>query len=111
MSEPGRAAISDPDLEKYPGLRVLRDVAGYLEATGIGSDELFQGIIGALGRGISARESRIWVRTPDGAAFRAFVGGGEADPDDAEAARVPRLVAEGEGSETVGDRVHVRVPL
>lgn len=100
-----------PDLEKYPGLRVLRDVASYLEATGVGSDEVFQGIIGALGRGIGAKEARIWVRTPDGAGYRAFVGGGEADPGEEEAARVPALVADGEGCEVVGDRMHVRVPL
>src|SRR6266850_624000 len=103
------ATLPLPDLNQYPGLRVLRDVASYLES-GIGTDEVFEGIIAALTRGLGARESRIWVRTPDGAAFRAFVAGGAAAPSTEEAARASHWVAEGEGYEVIDGRVHVRAP-
>ena len=111
MSEALRTAPPPPvDLAKYPGLSVLRDVAVYLEA-GIGTDEVFHGIIAAVERGVGARDCRIWVRTPDGSAFRAFVAAGGDEPGSQEGERVARQVAEGESHELVGGRQHVRIPL
>src|SRR5262245_49951124 len=110
MSEAVSPSVADVDLSQYPGLRVLREVASYL-AVGIGTDDVFAGIIGALGRGVGATECRIWVRTPDGSAFRAFVAGGEDEPNQLEAARAARWVGEGEAAEAQGDLLHVRAPL
>lgn len=110
MNEAVRTAPEAVDLEKYPGLRVLREVTGYLEA-GIGTDEVFQGIIAAVERGVGARDCRIWVRTPDGSAFRAFVAAGGDEPGSEDADRVSRQVKEGESQERVGDRRQVRIPL
>ena len=61
------------------GLELLTEVAGYL-AAGLGSEEVLSRIAGVLGRGLETDECRIWVRTADGASFRAIVGEGHASP-------------------------------
>lgn len=52
----------------HPGLRVIADVAGVLNAD-LESDEVLTAIVGALRRGLALRRCRLWVRSPDGAAY------------------------------------------
>ncbi len=107
MTDTAPPAIASAD---HPALRVLSDVASYLEA-GIGNEEVFQGILGALERGLGARDCRIWVRTQDGSAFRSYTGPGDTPPPSEAAGQVGRWVQAGEAHEA-GDGVwHLRIPL
>src|SRR5215470_17870078 len=98
-----------PRAADYPALRVLADVASYLEA-GIGSEAVFQGILGALERGLGARECRVWIRTPDGSEFHAISSVGSEAHDPQRSDRVARWVAQGEAYEAVPGAWHVRLP-
>src|SRR5947207_8519651 len=102
LARPSGSRISDAGLPgiDHPALRVLSDVASYLEA-GIGTEEVFQGIVGALERGLGARDCRVWVRTPDGADFRAVGGPGDSPPE-------PRIVSEIARWVQLGEPQHVQ---
>jgi two-component system NtrC family sensor kinase len=107
MTDTASRPIASSD---HPALRVLSDVASYLEA-GIGTEEVFHGILGALERGLGAHDCRVWVRTPDGSAFRAFTGPGDDPPDASVVAQVGNWVSRGEAHEAVDDTWHLRIPL
>ncbi len=57
-------------------LRAVADVTAHL-AGGVGSEDALRGVVTALARGLRARECRVWVRTPDGAAFMPVVADGD----------------------------------
>ncbi len=64
-----------------PALELLAEVAAYL-AAGLGSEEVLARVAGTLARGLQTDTVRIWVRTLDGANFRAVVGEGYSAPND-----------------------------
>src|SRR4051812_37042678 len=112
IARPAGSRIADTGLSgvDHPALRVLSDVASYLEA-GIGNEEGFQGIVGALERGLGARDCRVWIRTPDGSDFRAVAGPGDAPPDAKVVSEISRWVQLGEAHEIEGNHWHLRIPL
>src|SRR3989442_10262922 len=112
MSESVRTAPVAPAAPSadHPALRVLADVASYLEA-GIGTEDVFQGIVGALGRNLGARDCRVWVRTADGASFRAIGPSGAPEPEPGLGDQVAGWVAAGESQESSDGVWHLRIPL
>ena len=101
-----------PDIASadHAALRVLGDVASYLEA-GIGTEELFQGILGALERGLKARECRIWVRTTDGSEYRPVTGPADPPLEQATVGQVAKWVQLGEAHQVQDGSWHLRIPL
>src|SRR5438309_3263604 len=93
-----------------PALRLLADVAAYIEA-GIGTEDLFRGIAGVLERGLGARDCRVWVRTPDGSGFWAVGAGGNLGAAPTRSAQVARWVGMGEAHEAENGLWHLRIPL
>ena len=76
MSESADASGLAPNqLLDTAGLELLAEVASYL-AAGLGSEEVLARVAGVLARGLQSDRCRIWVRTADGASFRAIVGEG-----------------------------------
>jgi two-component system NtrC family sensor kinase len=104
------AAEPVPPSKDHPALRVLADVASFLEA-GIGTEDTFLAIMGALERGLDARDCRVWVRDLEGTAFRAVVGPGDPIPGADDAQRVARWVQQGESHEIERGLWHLRIPL
>jgi two-component system NtrC family sensor kinase len=70
------------------GLRILADVTGCV-ARGLAAEDVLTGVVEALGRGLGTDLVRVWVRTPDGAGFRAITPEG-VDPPAAVAADTAR---------------------
>jgi len=70
------------------GLRILADVTGCV-ARGLAAEDVLTGVVEALGRGLGTDLARVWVRTPDGAGFRAITPEG-VDPPAAVAADTAR---------------------
>jgi two-component system NtrC family sensor kinase len=52
------------------GLRILADITGCLHR-GLSAEEALAEVVATLGRGLGTDLSQVWVRTPDGAGFRA----------------------------------------
>ncbi len=94
----------------HRGLRILAEIAGYM-AAGLSSDDVLQRVAGALCRGLLSDACRVWVRTPDGAGFRAFVSDGDRLPGPDYAQAVARWVSEREWSERDGQVWRLRFPL
>ncbi|MBI4421836.1 MAG: PAS domain-containing protein, partial [Gemmatimonadetes bacterium] len=112
MSDTVRAApfaSRDPAAD-HPALRVLADVASYLE-TGIGTEDVFHGIAGALARGLAAQDCRVWVRSSDGSSFRPIAASHAAEPEAGRADRVAEWVAAGATQEASDGFWQVRFPL
>ncbi len=104
-------AAASPSSSVDPlALRVLSDVASYLEA-GIGTPGVLEGILGALERGLGARDCRVWVRTADGSEFRSVGAPGDPLPDAAVIAQVSHWVRQGETRDAEDGVWHLRRPL
>ncbi len=80
------------------GLEILSEVAQFL-AAGLGSEEVLSRVAGALARGLETSVVRIWVRSTDGASFRAIVG---------EGFQQPQTRPSGEIRVALGDRIEER---
>ncbi|HWP37523.1 MAG TPA: ATP-binding protein [Gemmatimonadales bacterium] len=63
-------------------LQVLSEVAAAISAA-VEVDHALSVVAGALRRGLGLASCRVWVRTPDGAAFRAVVAPGDPVPEEA----------------------------
>ena len=91
-------------------LRMLADVAGYL-AAGLGSEGVLVAVVGALRRGLDSDLCRVWVRTPDGSGFRAFVPDGDSIPANVAARDVRDWFTATESTVRTGETWHVELPL
>ncbi len=92
------------------GLRVLADVAAYL-ATGLGPEGVLVGVCGALQRGLQTDVARVWIRTPDGASFRAIVAEGATPPGDIVADDAQDWFDPDKSAALDGNRWRVQLPL
>ncbi len=103
------ASPPDPVTAPFPdsALEVLAEIAGYL-ATGIDSDEAKASVAGALKRGLKLARCRLWVRTPDGASFRAVCAPGEPEPSPGDLERVAGWLERGGAPDGAGA---IHVPL
>ncbi len=89
------------------GMRVLGEVSTVL-AAGVESDEALRRVAGILRRGFGLAGCRIWVRTEDGASFRAVVAPGEDRPEAQEALEIGAVLAERrEGGSAEGQRLRL----
>ena len=104
----GPAATAAPPLERR-SLEILADVAAYLAAGG--ADDVLSRVAGALTRGLDGGSCRIWVRTPDGAAFQAVMPEGQEEPDPDLSEQVVTWVNQEESAELVDGMLQLRVPL
>ncbi len=77
VTSAGPSGSREPLSER--ALRIIADVSSYL-ARGMGPDDVVSGVAGVLSRGLDGRTCRVWVRTPDGASYRAMVGPGHEPP-------------------------------
>ncbi|GBD32826.1 Sensor kinase CckA [bacterium HR33] len=75
------------------GMRVLGEVSAVL-AAGLETDEALSRVAGILRRGLGLSGCRIWVRTEDGASFRAVVPPGEEPPGAGESAEIEASLAD-----------------
>jgi len=73
-------------------LEVMTEVSGYL-ASGFDTPEVQAAVLGVLERAFGLASCRLWVRSADGASFRAVVAPGDAEPPAAEAEAVRGLLA------------------
>jgi two-component system NtrC family sensor kinase len=105
VTSTGPSGYPEPLSER--ALRVVASVSSYL-ARGMGPDDVVSGVTGVLSRGLGGRACRVWVRTPDGAAFRAIVGPGYESPPE-----VPGRDTEGwfTGREERVEEGRFRMPL
>jgi len=112
MADRDRSDMSEADVrEPLTGraLQVLAEIAGYLSA-GLGSEETLGQVAGALGRGLGGGNCRVWVRTPDGAGFRAIAPEGVTVPPDISADALEQW-SRGPTETTVDGRWRLRLPL
>ncbi len=110
MSESANAAGLVPHQPRDAnGLELLAEVASYL-AAGLGSEEVLARVAGVLARGLRSDRCRIWVRTADGASFRAIVGEGYDAPEDRPSDEI-RLDPGVHVQELSGDQWILRYPL
>jgi two-component system NtrC family sensor kinase len=80
-SRGGAATLRPGDTAPLPPeLRVLSEVAAAIAAE-VDVEHALAAVAGAMRRGLGLSSCRIWIRTPDGAAFRAVVAPGESGPD------------------------------
>jgi two-component system NtrC family sensor kinase len=89
---------------------MLADIGGYL-AAGLGSEEVFVAVAGAVRRGLQSELCRVWVRTPDGSAFRALVPEGAETPDSVVADEARGWFAESETAVLHNGLWAVKLPL
>ncbi len=91
------------------GLTALADVTSYLQ-TGLGSDEVLSGVVGALQRDLDLRECRIWLRDRAGTGYRALGAAGAESPDARHAEQVKEWIKDplAGGSDA---KLHLRFPL
>ena len=103
-------ALTSSQTAEQQALRAVADVTAQL-AGGVGSEDALRGVATALARGLGARECRVWVRTPDGAAFMPLVADG--DPGDPARQRLAlRRQMAGGRQETLQDGAwRLRLPL
>jgi two-component system NtrC family sensor kinase len=87
MSKPVARAEGVAAAVRDTALDVLVEVANQL-ASGIDTDEAKASVVGALKRGLDLECCCLWLRTPDGATFRAIPAPGEAPPQAAAAQRM-----------------------
>ncbi len=110
MSESANAAGLVPHQPRDAnGLELLAEVASYL-AAGLGSEAVLARVAGVLARGLRSDRCRIWVRTADGASFRAIVGEGYDVPGDRPSDEI-RLDPGVHVQELSGDQWILRYPL
>jgi two-component system NtrC family sensor kinase len=102
--------MTDSGIIEHPGFAVLEDVSLQL-ARGLGSEDLLVSVAGALCRGLKTDECRIWVRTPDGASFRAIAPEGNPAPQPGMADQVREWVEGHEHRDRSDGGWHFRVPL
>ena len=103
--------MAAPTLDSdQPALRVLAEVATIL-ASGLGSEQALTGIVDALRRGLALRRCRLWLRSPDGAAYTAVTPPGGDDAPSAIAPAVAEWMRAGPHSEETGAGVLMRLPL
>jgi two-component system NtrC family sensor kinase len=100
------SAAVEPIGEK--GLRILADVATYL-AAGLGAEDVLTRVAGALARGLETNMCRVWVRSADGARYRAIVAEGLAPPADRPSGQI-RMLLRDEAVTSRADGEH-RFPL
>jgi two-component system NtrC family sensor kinase len=79
-------AAPDAAVPTHPGIRLLAELTGVLSGS-VFSEETLVSAVETLRRGLQAQRCRLWVREPDGGAFRAFATEGD-EPTPGEAARV-----------------------
>lgn len=84
----GRAGGAAPDaaVPTHPGIRLLAELTGVLSG-GVFSEETLVSAVETLRRGFQAQRCRLWVREPDGVAFRAIATAGD-EPAPGEAAGI-----------------------
>ena len=92
------------------GIAVLADVSSHL-ARGLGSEDVLSGVVGALCRGLKSDGCRIWVRTPEGQAFRPILAEGSPHPPVDLAEEVKLWVRGRDTEQLIGSIWHVRIPL
>jgi two-component system, NtrC family, sensor kinase len=110
MSESADAAGPVPNRPlDTKALELLAEVASYL-AAGLGSEEVLARVAGVLARGLQSDRCRIWVRTADGASFRAIVGEGYDVPGNRPSDEI-RLEPGVHLQELRGDQWTLRYPL
>jgi two-component system NtrC family sensor kinase len=102
--------MTDSGIMEHAGFAVLEDVSSQL-VRGLGAEDLLTGVAAALCRGLKSDGCRIWVRTPDGASFRAMVPEGHPQPRPELADRVREWVEGTERQERSDGGWHLRVPL
>ncbi|MGD2135457.1 MAG: ATP-binding protein [Gemmatimonadales bacterium] len=110
MSDDDRDQVTVREPLSDRALNTLADVAAYL-AAGLGTEETLGEVAGALGRGLGSDGSRVWVRTPDGAGFRAIVAQGVSSPDDIGAEEIGAWAGSPEREALGDDRWRLRLPL
>jgi two-component system NtrC family sensor kinase len=101
---------NESDVLDHPGLAVLEDV-GWQLARGLGSEDVLVGVAGALNRRLQTDACVIWVRTPDGAAFRPVFADGMPYPPGDRADQVMQWVQGGPVEELDDGRWRIRIPL
>ena len=107
---PTCSLMNDSELLDHLGLRVLADVSSHL-ARGVGSEDVLAGVAGALCRGLRSEDCRIWVRAPDGAAFRPIVAEGYPEPPAERADQVKEWVQGTDVHRQIGDSWRILIPL
>ncbi|MBE0591926.1 MAG: hypothetical protein IH616_05950, partial [Gemmatimonadales bacterium] len=91
-------------------LRLLADVTGCLHR-GLAAEEVLAEVVATLGRGLGTDDSQVWVRTPDGAGFRAVTPLG-VEPPPAVSADAARPWFEQPGAQrNANGRPVIRMPL
>src|SRR5690242_574933 len=103
-----RSVTTTSDAALSPGLKVLGEIAAFLGA-GLDATEILAGVAGALRRGLDLPACAIWIRTPDGLAFRSVTAVGDPAPSPDVAVLVAKW-ASGEAPVPEDKRV-VRAPL
>jgi len=92
------------------GLRILADVTGCV-ARGLAAEDVLTSVVEALARGVGTDLARVWVRTPDGAGFRAVTPEGIEPPPAVAADRARPWFEEAAPQRTDDGRWLERVPL
>ena len=101
--------MTNTNILDHPGLAILEDVSSQL-ASGLGSGEVLVGVAGALSRGLKSGNCLIWVRTPDGAAFRPVPAEGMPAPIE-RAEQVMQWVQGPQQEERVDGQWWISIPL
>ena len=100
----------DASVPTHPGIRLLAELTGVLSGSGF-SEETLVAAVDTLRRGLQAQRCRLWVREPDGSAFRAIVTAGDV-PAPGEAARIAEVFdAVSEPRADSWDVLELRVPV
>jgi len=92
------------------GLNILADVGVQL-ARGSGAEDVLSGVAGALCRGLQTEECRIWVRSPDGATFRAIGAEGATPPDEERTGAIKRYIDGDDGAQAPDAAANVCIRL
>jgi two-component system, NtrC family, sensor kinase len=100
----------DAAAQTHPGIRLLAELTAVLSASGFSEDTLLEAV-DTLRRGLAAERCRLWVREPDGSAFRAIATPGD-EPGPGEAERVgEQFDAPAESAADAWDILDLRVPV
>ena len=95
---------------EHPGLKVVDDVATIL-AAGLGTPEVFSGVLGTLRRGLGLPRCRLWLRSADGLGYSSLGAPGDPAELTGPNAPVPEWIAGGPTSDVLPGGVLVRRPL
>jgi len=94
----------------HPGLRVVDEIATIL-AAGLGTQDAFGSVLGALRRGLGLSRCRLWLRAPDGVGFTPVAAPGDPAELTSQTAPVLEWLAAGPTREATPAGLQVRIPL